>query len=367
MSNNTNQTELLFTPGPLNTSTQVRQAMTRDIGSRSDECIALTQRIQSRLLEVAGANELFVPVLIQGSGTFAVEAMLTSLVPAQGKLLVVDNGIYAKRMAQIAAIHQLHFDCLSLTETESLCPEQLDRALTSDPTVTHVAVVHYETGLGVLNDLAQILVVCAKHDVKVLVDAMSSFAAIDIDFSAPALLCVAASANKCLHGVPGIGFVIARRQAIIEATTPRSLTLDLNGQWQSFEQTGQWRFTPPTHVLLALDQAIEAFLAQGGQSVRLAHYQKLNVRLNEGLNKLAVKPLIVATFRAPIINTFVMDASFDVEQMFLFLASAGIQIYPTKASQSNSFRIGCIGELCEADIDCLLHHIGLFITEAENG
>ena len=247
----------LLTPGPLTTSMSVKEAMLRDWGSRDGAFIDLNTRIRARLVELAGGEGTHVAVPMQGSGTFAVEAMIGTLLPPGGKLLVLVNGAYGKRMVRMAEVMGHSVAALEVAEDQPVDVGALDRALTIDPDVSHVAVVHCETTSGILNPLGDVAAVVARHGRRLLIDSMSAFGALPLDAGAVPFEAVAASANKCLEGVPGLGFVIVRTDALCAAKgNAHSLSLDLYEQWRGFEANGQWRFTPPTHVLAAFAQAL---------------------------------------------------------------------------------------------------------------
>ena len=249
----------LFTPGPLTTSRTVKQAMLRDLGSRDHEFIALVKDIRRRLLQIGSVSEPeYTAILMQGSGTFGIESVISSVIPPSGKLLVVVNGAYGRRMVQIAQV--LHIDHVTLTcpENERAEPAEVAAALAANPGVTHVAIVHCETTTGIFNPVAEIATVVRDHGARYIVDAMSSFGAVPLDLAAYNVDYLVSSANKCIEGVPGFAFVLARRSALLETRGfARSLSLDLLAQWEGLEANGQFRFTPPTHALLAFHQALD--------------------------------------------------------------------------------------------------------------
>ncbi len=338
----------LLTPGPLTTSAATKQAMTRDWGSRDARFVALTTRVRDRLTALAGGGGDYACVLMQGSGTFAVEAMLGSLVPADGRCLVLVNGAYGARMARILEIIGRPHAIYETAEDAPPDPARLDALLAEDASIGHVVAVHCETTSGILNPIEDIAAVCEARGRALLIDAMSSFGALPLDLGAIACEAVAASANKCLEGVPGIGFVIARAGALAaaEGNAP-SLALDLHGQWRGFEATGEWRFTPPTQVLAALDQALAEHAAEGGVVGRGARYAANCRVLVDGLRGLGFATLLPDALQAPIIVTFrsPSDPRFDFARFYDALALRGFLIYPGKLTQAASFRIGCIGRL----------------------
>jgi 2-aminoethylphosphonate-pyruvate transaminase len=343
----------LLTPGPLTTSTTVRQAMLRDWGSRDQDFIDLNARICARLVELAGAAGSHVAVPLQGSGTFVVEAMLGTLVPPDGKLLVLVNGAYGRRMATIARRQGRRVATLETPEDQPNEPRALDGALAADPAISHVAAVHCETTSGILNPIGPLAEVVARHGRRLLIDAMSAFGALPLDARAVAFDALAASANKCLEGVPGVGFALVRPDVLAAcAGHAPSLALDLHDQWQAMERNGQWRFTPPTQVLAALDRALAEHAAEGGSAGRGARYRENCRTLVDGMRRLGFETLLPDAVQAPIIVTFRMpdDARFRFEEFYGRLRALGYVIYPGKLTVAPSFRIGCIGHLGAAEM-----------------
>lgn len=357
---------ILLTPGPLTTSATVKQAMLRDWGSRDAAFIALNRRIRERLLALAQAADSHVCVPVQGSGTFAVEATIGTLVPGDGRLLVLVNGAYGRRMVRIAEVIGLAVTSLSWPEDEAVDAQALDQALAADPAISHVAVVHCETTSGILNPLQDVADVCARHRRSLLIDAMSSFGALPIDARQTPFAAVMASANKCLEGVPGVGFALIRREALEAAkNNAPSLSLDLYDQWQGLEANGQWRFTPPTHVLAAFDQALDEHAEEGGVAGRGARYRRNHQLLVEGMSGLGFAMLVPPLLQAPIIVTFLMpaDPRFVFAEFYDRLREKGFAIYPGKLTVAASFRIGCIGRIGEAEIRAALAAIGETMRE----
>jgi 2-aminoethylphosphonate-pyruvate transaminase len=356
----------LLTPGPLTTSRGVKEAMLHDWGSRDHEFIAINRRVRDGLLDLAGAAEGHVCVPLQGSGTFAVEAMLGCFVPPRGRLLILINGAYGRRMAKICDYYRRDYAVLEWAEDKPVDPAAVEKALAGDTTIGHVAVVHCETTSGVLNPLAQIAGVVAKANRRLLIDAMSAFGALPVDAREIAFDALAASSNKCLEGVPGLGFVLCRRPALEAAKgNAPSLSLDLFDQWQAMEKTGQWRFTPPTHCIVAFDQAIQEHDAEGGVAGRGARYHDNCRILVEGMRKLGFETLLPDRLQAPIIVTFHMpaDPCFVFETFYDKLRERGYVIYPGKLTVAESFRIGCIGRLGEAEMKGALQAIEAVMGE----
>jgi len=343
----------LLTPGPLTTSATVKQAMLHDWGSRDHEFIAINRRLREKLVALAGGTGTHVCVPMQGSGTFAVEAMIGSFVPAAGKLLILINGAYGKRIARICDYYRRAYAVLEWPEDRPVDPAAVEKALAGDPAVTHVAVIHCETTSGVLNPIAEVAAVVARAGRRLLIDSMSAFGALPVDAREIAFDAVAASSNKCLEGVPGMGFVICRKEALeaCKGNSP-SLSLDLFDQWQALEKTGQWRFTPPIHCIVAFDQAVQEHEAEGGVAGRGARYRNNCRILIEGMRKLGFATLLPDRLQAPIIVTFHMpaDPRFVFESFYDKLRDRGYVIYPGKLTVADSFRIGCIGRLGEAEM-----------------
>ncbi len=356
----------LFTPGPLTTSLTTKEAMLHDWGSRDADFIRINRRVRDRLVELAGGAGTHVCVPLQGSGTFIVEAMIGTLVPPAGKLLALVNGAYGKRMVRMCEYYRRACAVIEAPEDQAVDPAALDAALAGDPTITHVVVVHCETTSGVLNPVEAIAAVTARHGRRLLVDAMSAFGALPLDAAQTPFDAAAASANKCLEGVPGIGFAIVRRAALEAAKgNAPSLSLDLHDQWVNMEKTGQWRFTPPTHVMAALDQALSEHAAEGGVAGRGARYAANCRILRHGLRAMGFETLLPEALQAPIIVTVRMpaDPRFDFETFYERLSQRGFVIYPGKLTVADSFRIGCIGRLGEAEMRGVLDAIRDIVGE----
>jgi 2-aminoethylphosphonate-pyruvate transaminase len=344
---------ILLTPGPLTTSRSVKAVMLHDWGSRDANFVATNKAVLAQLCEIANGGEDFVTVPMQGSGTFAVEAMLTSLVPRKGKVLVLVNGAYglrAKRILDIAArktvVHQT---------AEDAPPDlkKIEAILKRTPSITHIFAVHCETTSGILNPVEEIGALAAKYGKGYLIDSMSAFGALPLDARAVHADAVAASSNKCIEGVPGLGFVICRRDVLAASQgNATTLVLDLHDQWSNFGKTGQYRFTPPTHVIVALHQALREFAAEGGVSGRGGRYRENCRILLDGMTALGFRPLLPEALQAPIIVTFHMldDPRFDFQRFYDGLKERGFVIYPGKLTVADSFRMGCIGRIGEREM-----------------
>ena len=309
---------------------------------------ALTASLCRDLVTIVDASDTHVCVPLQGSGTFAVEAALGTLVRKTGKVLVPDNGSYCKRIVRILGYLGREAVVLAHGEQEPADPARIDAALAADPAITHVAQVHCETGTGILNPLPEIARVVADHGRGLIVDAMSSFGAIPIDARSVRFDALVAASGKCLEGVPGMGFLVVRRAALERAGgNSHSLALDVLDQWQYLQKTGQWRYTPPTHVVAALRAAIDQYLVQGGQPARLARYQGNCTALVSGMRALGFVTFLPDAVQAPIIVTFhsPADPAYEFGAFYRRVRDRGFILYPGKLTAVDTFRVGCIGAI----------------------
>lgn len=351
--------KLLFTPGPLTTSLAVKQAMLRDLGSRDETFLAAVREVRARLLGCYGLAPAggWEAIPLQGSGTYAVEAMISSCLPRDGKLLALVNGAYGERIVAMAAVHGIACEVRRWDEDTPVDPAAVRATLAQDGTITHVVLVHVETTSGVLNPLRAVGESVRAAGRTFLVDAMSSFGALPIDFDAGGVDFLASSANKCLQGVPGLAFVVARRSALETlAGRARTLALDLHAQWRGLEQDGQFRFTPPTHVLLALRQALLELEREGGVAARGERYRANHARLRSGMEALGFRAYVRPESASPIIGSFLHPEHprFDFADFYRRLSARGFLIYPGKLTRARCFRLGNIGHLFPADIEALL-------------
>lgn len=344
---------LLLTPGPLTTSASVKQAMLHDYGSRDNYFIDLNGRVLDRLVAIVNGVDSHVAVPLQGSGTFVVEAMVGCFVPPAGKLLICINGAYGKRIAKICDYYRRQYVVQECAEDQPVDPAQVEQRLAADNAITHVAVVHTETTSGILNPIEEIAAIVEKHHCGLLIDSMSAFGAIPVDADTIRFDALVASSNKCLEGAPGMGFCIARKDALLqtEGNSP-SLSLDLYDQWQAMQKNRQWRFTPPTHVLLAFDQALNEFDEEGGVAGRGGRYQENCSVLVTGMRDMGFRTLLPDHLQAPNIVTFHMpvDERFNFDRFYDAMREQGYVIYPGKLTVADSFRMGCIGRLDQADM-----------------
>ena len=339
---------ILLTPGPLTTTLRTKLAMLKDWGSWDTDFIAITASVRSRLLDIVHGHDTHTVVPLQGSGTFSVEAAVASVVPRDGHVLVLDNGAYCKRAAKLTQMMGRRASVVPHAEEDPVSPALLEQHLSTDASITHVMLIHCETGTGVLNPLAEVAAVCQRHGKGLIVDAMSSFGALPIDAREVHFDALVAASGKCLEGVPGMGFVFVRK-AVLErcAGHSQSLAMDLHDQWQYMEKTGQWRFTPPTHVLVALAEAITQFVEEGGQPARLARYADNCRTLVDGMAVLGFKPFLDPEVQAPIIVTFhaPADPAYDFKRFYDAVKARGFILYPGKLTQVETFRVGCIGAI----------------------
>ena len=338
----------LLTPGPLTTSLSVKQAMLHDYGSRDTHFIAVNRSVRSALVDIINGGQDYTCVPLQGSGTFVVEAMLGTFIPHDGKALILINGAYGKRMAKICDYLGRAYSILETPEDTPVDVAALERQLAADAAITHVAVVHCETTSGILNQIADVAATVKKQDRKLLIDSMSAFGALSLDAREIAFDAVVASSNKCLEGAPGMGFCLACIEALQKTQgNAHALTLDLYDQWVSMEKTDQWRFTPPTHCILAFAQALQEFNEEGGVAGRGQRYAENCRILVQGMRELGFQTLLPDELQAPIIVTFHMpaDPMFNFQYFYDSLRRKNYVIYPGKLTVADSFRIGCIGRL----------------------
>jgi 2-aminoethylphosphonate-pyruvate transaminase len=339
---------ILLTPGPLTTTLRTKLAMLKDWGSWDTDFNALTASVRSRLLDIVHGQETHVVVPLQGSGTFSVEAAVATLVPRDGHVLVPDNGAYCKRAAKLSSMMGRKATLMPVPEESPVSAAAVEAQLKAEPGITHVILIHCETGTGVENPLQAVADVCERLGKGLIVDAMSSFAALPIDARNTRFDALIAASGKCLEGVPGMGFVFIRK-AVLDACAgnSQSLAMDLHDQHVYMGKTGQWRFTPPTHVVAALAEAITQFVDEGGQPARLARYTDNCRTLVDGMAALGFKPFLAPEVQAPIIVTFHAPAhpAYDFQRFYAGAKARGFMLYPGKLTQVETFRVGCIGAI----------------------
>jgi 2-aminoethylphosphonate-pyruvate transaminase len=356
----------LLTPGPLTTSARTKESMLRDWGSWDADFNRITARLREGLLRIVHGEGTHECVPMQGSGTFSVEAAVGTLVPRDGHVLVPQNGAYCQRIAKIVKVLGKKLTTIDYAEDAQIRADDIDRALTADPSITHVALVHCETSTGILNPLHEISIVVARHGKGLIVDAMSSFGALEIDARETPFDAVIAASGKCLEGVPGMGFVIARRAALERCEgQSHSLAMDLYDQWVYMNRTTQWRYTPPTHVVAALDAALTQYFEEGGLAVRGGAYARNCRQLVDGLDQLGLKSFLPAAIQAPIIVTFhaPADARYEFKAFYNAVKARGYILYPGKLTTMETFRVGCMGQLGPRGMAGAVQAIGEVLAE----
>lgn len=353
---------LLLTPGPLSTTATVRAAMLQDSCTwDADYNQGVVEPIRRELVRLATGPAYesdYSAVLLQGSGSYVVESVLGSAIGVDECLLIINNGAYGARMGEMArclGLRHHEFDCGETTRPE---PAAIEAMLVRHPEITHLAMVHCETTTGMLNPLEEVAELCQRRGIRLIVDAMSSFGGIPIDMGRLGIEFLISSANKCIQGVPGFGFVIARRAALTAcAGRARSVSLDLHAQWQTMEQQGgKWRFTSPTHTVLAFAQALRELDEEGGVAARHRRYSENQRTLVDGMAALGFAPLLPEQWQSPIITAFYSPAHPDYRfaDFYQRLKGQGFVIYPGKVSQADCFRIGNIGDVTPARVRELL-------------
>lgn len=349
---------LLLTPGPLSTSKTVKATMLRDWCTWDDDYKELVQEVRAELVRLASAEDGYTCVLMQGSGTFSIEAALGSALPEDGKLLVLANGAYGDRIAQISRRLHIDTEVHDSGEVHPPDPDFLRRTLDADPRITHVAVVHCETTTGMLNPVATVGETVKEHGRVFIVDAMSSFGGIPMDAAEIGADFLVSSANKCIQGVPGFGFIVARREELERcAGRARSLSLDLYDQWRVMDQqAGKWRYTSPTHTVRAFRQALLELHEEGGVWARYARYRENHRVLVDGMRRLGFECLLADEHQSPVITSFVNPAhpGYDFKRFYAELKSRGFVIYPGKVTSADTFRIATIGHVTPVDVERLI-------------
>ncbi len=344
----------LLTPGPLTTTDTVKREMLADHCTWDDDYKQITQKIRRELLELAHVSEKdYTVVLMQGSGSFGVESVITSVVGDDEKLLIVANGAYGERMVDIAEHTRISYALYEEEYDKIPSAERVEKLLEEDPAITHVAMVHSETTSGILNDIASVAEVVKAAGKTMIVDAMSSFGGVDIEVGKLGIDFIISSANKCIQGVPGFSFIICNRQKLMEsAGKARSLSLDLYDQWKTMEKDGKWRFTSPTHTVLAFAKAMEELKEEGGIPARSKRYYDNNRLLIRKMKEMGIQAYIGEEHQGPIITTFFYPEhhNFSFQEMYEFIKERGYAIYPGKVTDADTFRIGNIGEIYEEDI-----------------
>jgi len=359
--------KLLFTPGPLTTSRTVKQAMLRDLGSRDFGFTTLVHEIRQRLVALGGVSEEeYTAIPMQGSGTFGLEAVVSSTIPLDGKLLVIVNGAYGRRILKIASVLKVPATALTYPENRKPDPHEVEAILDTDGAITHVAIVHCETTTGIINPVEEIGGIVQQRGLRYFVDAMSSFGALPLNLAEAGIDYLVSSANKCVEGVPGFCFVLARLDSLLETRGyARSLSLDLLAQYEGLEANGQFRFTPPTHALIAFHQALQELEDEGGIEGRAARYRANYETLVAGMRAMGFHEYLRPEDQSYIITSFRYPdhPNFSFAEFYRRLNDKSYVIYPGKVSTEDCFRIGTIGRIFEADICALLAAIRQTLDE----
>lgn len=361
--------KILFTPGPLTTSRTVKQSLLRDLGSRDYEFNSLVTDIRKRLLDAGGvADSGYEAIIMQGSGTFSMESVISSTIPPDGKLLVIINGAYGQRIAQIAEVHNIEVVPLIYPENRTPDLAEIEAALEADQAITSVAVIHCETTTGIMNPIKEIGAIVKRFGKDYFVDAMSSFGAVPFNLAECEIDYMVSSANKCIEGIPGFGIILAKRDTLLKTEGyARTFSLDLLAQLQRFDKDGQFRFTPPTHSLLAYHQALIELEMEGGVEGRAARYRANYETLIVGMRAMGFKEYIEPEDQGFIITSFPYPdhPNFDFEEFYRALNERDYVIYPSKVSKADCFRIGSIGRILPADMQALLAAIRETLVEME--
>jgi 2-aminoethylphosphonate-pyruvate transaminase len=350
----------LLTPGPLTTTNTVKEEMLLDRCTWDQDYKQITQKIRSQLLQLAGAeNGTYTAVLMQGSGTFTVESVMTSALKDNEKALIITNGAYGERIVKIAQYIGLKYRQYQVEYNQIPEESEIRKILEEDPDISYLVMVHCETTTGILNPIEMLSELSKEYHKTLIIDAMSSFGGVEIDVPDLGIDYLISSANKCIQGVPGFGFVIAKLEKLLACEgNARSLSLDLFDQWKEMDKEGKWRYTSPTHVVAAFSKAIDELIEEGGISARNQRYHRNNRILRERLEKLGFHAYISEENQSPIITSFLYPKeNFEFEDFYKFVKSRGYVIYPGKLTDAETFRIGNIGEIYEEDINKLCNII----------
>ena len=355
----------LLTPGPLTTTDSVKEQMLFDHCTWDEDYKKITRDITDKLLDLAHVNkEKYVCTLMQGSGTFGVESVLSSSIGKDEKLLILANGAYGERMTDIAKHNKINYVMYTQDYNKRHDLNKIKDILENDKDITHVSIVHSETTSGILNDIEEVGKIIKNYNKIFIVDAMSRFGGIDIPVEKYDIDFIISSANKCIQGVPGFSFIIAKKEEILKCKNKaRSLSLDLYAQWETMNKDGKWRFTSPTHTVLAFNKALDELIEEGGIEKRYERYFNNNRLLINKMEKLGFKTYVDLKYQSPIITSFIYpeNVGYTFKEMYSYIKQRGYAIYPGKIENINSFRIGNIGEIYEEDIIKLCDIIDEFL------
>lgn len=358
----------LLTPGPLTTSRTVKEEMLYDRCTWDEDYKGITQKIRTQLLALARVQERdYTVVLMQGSGTFAVESVMSSAISDDDKVLIVTNGAYGERIVKMAHCIGLNYREYRVAYNTYPNEAEIKNILEGDQAITHLVMVHCETTTGILNPIEMIAKVAREYSKTLIIDAMSSFGGVEINIHELGIDYLISSANKCIQGVPGFGFVIAKRDKLLACEgNARSLSLDLFAQWREMNKDGKWRFTSPTHVVAAFSKAIDELFAEGGIMARYHRYQNNNQILRDRLERIGIHTYITAEKQSPIITTFLFPSEhFCFEDFYMYVKERGFVLYPGKLTDVDTFRVGNIGEIYEEDIQALCNIIEDYMEGCE--
>ncbi|MBE9550277.1 MAG: 2-aminoethylphosphonate aminotransferase [Proteobacteria bacterium] len=347
---------ILLNPGPVTLSDAVCNALPGpDLCHREPEFFDMQDRVREKLLAVYDLDPAhWATVLLSGSGTAAMEAMISSLVPEDGKLLVIENGVYGERLSRIAEIHGIDFEALNYAWGEKIDPDIVADFFTQHTDISHLAVVQHETTTGRLNDIPALLAVCKKAGVRMLLDGVSSFGAEAIDYT-ESLDAVAATANKCLHGIPGLAFVIVRRSALEYAPElPRTLYLNLP-RYCELQDQHSVPFTPAVPAYTGLEAALDEMAEQGGWRSRRNRYRQLSGIVENKLVKMGVVPLMTTTESSCVLRAWRLPSGMTYQQLHDNLKENGFIIYAGQGGfAAEMFRISTMGDISDDDINRLI-------------
>ena len=361
--------QILFTPGPLTTSDDVKKSMLKDYGSRDDDFIKIIKNIRNKLLDLACIHskkiDLYTCVLIQGSGTYSIEATLNSLIPKNdtndknNQLLIISNGKYGDRLKDISNKSNICNEIIRFDESEKIGIDLVKKTISENKNIKYLAMIHHETSTGQLNSLSQISDLCKQYNITFIVDSMSAFGAVDLDIYDMNIDFLISSSNKCLEGVPGFSYVICNKDKLKECIYSSSLCLDILDQYNNFELNGQFRFTPPTHTLLAFNYALNEYEKLGGLQARINKYKNNYMYLKSEMVKLGFRCFLNDEQQGYFITSFHYfdNEQFSFNDFYDYLKQNGLIIYPGKTTKLPTFRIGNIGNITKDDITNLLHKI----------
>lgn len=356
----------LLTPGPLTTSEGVRKAMLVDRCTWDDDYKAITQKIRKDLLKIAGVKEdLYTVVLLQGSGSFGVEATLNTSIGEEDTCLFIVNGAYGQRMVEMAEKMKMNHHVYACPYDQVASGDAIRTILDENKEISHIAMVHCETTTGMLNPLEEIADICKRHDKVFILDAMSSFGGIDLDVKTLGVDYLVSSANKCIQGVPGFSFVIVKKDVLKRCEgNAKSLVMDLYDQWMPMDIDGKWRYTSPTHVVAAFSKALDELEEEGGVKGRQGRYINNNQVLIQGMKELGFMPYVTPSRQSPIITTFLYpNEGFDFSDFYRYVKSNGYILYPGKLTDENTFRVGNIGDIYPRDMETLVSIVKTYMEE----